>query len=87
MEQLQKRFDQLNTRRIQIETQLEQEQKQLARLKQEAREKFGTDDLDELAAMLARMESENEQKRADYQRHLESIEAQLKAIDDQAAEP
>ena len=41
------------------------------------REQFGTDDLAELQKQLESLNLENERQRAEYQRHLEKIEADL----------
>ncbi len=81
MEELQKRFGALNTRRIQVETQLGEEQKRLTELRREAKEKFGTDEIEALTAKLEALEIENEKKRSEYQQHLVEIEANLKRIE------
>ncbi|MEZ6095110.1 MAG: hypothetical protein R3C03_12920 [Pirellulaceae bacterium] len=82
IEELQARFERLNTRRIQVETQLEQEQKRLAELKAEAKERFGTDDLNSLKEQLQKLEAENAQKRKDYQASLDLIERELAKVED-----
>jgi len=81
IEQLTKRYNVLNTRKIQAETNLENAENELARLKEKARKEYGTDDLNELKTTLATMEAENERKRSEYQRELEKIEAELNEAD------
>ena len=48
--------------------------KELERLKKDAREKYDTDDLNELRKLLDNMKAENERKRAAYQAELDRIE-------------
>src|SRR5438552_19183619 len=81
IESLRQRYDTLNTKKIQAETQLESAKTRLNELKQEAREKFDTDDVDELQRKLELMENENEEKRAKYQADLDQIERELKAVE------
>lgn len=82
IEQLQKRYQALNTRRIQAETNLENARKQLEGLKKEAREKYGTDDIDQLRQQLESMKAENERKRSEYESQLNQIEANLAAVEE-----
>jgi chromosome segregation ATPase len=81
IEVLQQRYQSLNTRRIQAETNLENARKELDRLRHEARDKYGTDDVDELRKKLEQMKSDNEEKRRDYQAELDRIEAELGEIE------
>jgi hypothetical protein len=89
IEQLQERYQQLNRRKIQAETSLEHARQQLEQLKQDARERFQTDDLAELRRLLDLRRNENEQKRRDYQMALDRIEAELAEVEQkyQADEP
>jgi SMC interacting uncharacterized protein involved in chromosome segregation len=81
IEELQERYQRLNTKKIESATLLQQAQKQLDNLKREAREKYGTDDLAALEAKLVEMKAENEAKRAAYQAELERIEADLAQVE------
>jgi len=81
IEQLQKRFQQLNTQKIQAATSLEHATTQLDALRKEARDKYGTDDLTALQEKLVAMQAENEAKRQKYQGELEAIEEALKAVE------
>ena len=85
IEQLQKRYQQLYDRKIQADTNLGHAKQQLDRLKQEAREKYGTDDVAELGKKLEAMRNENEVKRSKYQADLDRIERDLAAVEDRFA--
>jgi chaperonin cofactor prefoldin len=78
---LRKRFDALNTRRIQIQTQLEAEQTRLAELKRDAQSQFGTDDIGNLTEMLQELERANAEKVKAYQASLDSIEQSLSRVE------
>ena len=81
IEALKKRHQELATKRTRAETQLEQAQKELARLKAEAKAAYGTDDLAELEKLLAARKAANEKKRAEYQQSLEKIEKELAEVE------
>lgn len=83
IDELQQKYQALNKRKIQAETNLDNARKQLELLKKEAREKYGTDDLVALQNKLAQMRAENEQKRRQYQADLEKIERQLASVEQQ----
>lgn len=85
IEKLQERFSQLNKRKIQAETNLDNAREQLEKLQAEAREKYGTDDLAALREKLAQMKAENEAKRAAYQEQLDKIEADLADVEQKFA--
>jgi chromosome segregation ATPase len=81
IEQLQDRYQQLNTKKIQAETNLDNARQQLAKLQEEARTKYGTDDVALLREKLAAMKADNERKRSEYQAQLEKIESDLAAVE------
>ena len=81
IEELQQRYEKLNTRKIQAETNLENTQKQLDSLKKEAREKYGTDDVSKLREKLSAMKLENDEKRRNYQAELDRIEGELQTVE------
>jgi hypothetical protein len=85
IEQLQQRYQRLNTQKIQAETKLEEAKKQLDKLKSEARQSYGTDDVTELKKKLQEMKDENERRRAAYQADLEKIESDLAAVEQRFA--
>src|SRR4051794_21070631 len=86
IEQLQSRYQNLNTQKIEAETNLKHARAQLESLKKEAREKYGTDDVDALREKLATMTKENEDKRSKYQDDLDRIETDLAAVEEKFAE-
>ena len=81
IEQLQARYRDLHTKKIQADTNLENAKSKLKELKDEAREKFGTDDVDELREKLRAMKAENEEKRKKYQAELDRIETALQNVE------
>jgi chromosome segregation ATPase len=87
IEDLQERYQQLNKRKIQAETNLDNAKKQLEQLQQEAREKYETDDLAELRTKLDTMKAQNDQKRRDYQLQLDSIDRELAAVEQRFTAP
>ena|ERR1700687_1244184 len=86
IEELRDRYEILKTKKITAEANLKTSNETLEGLKQQAREKYDTDDLDSLRAKLKEMTEENELKRAKYQEHLTSIETQLEQVEAQHAQ-
>lgn len=85
IEQLQARYQALHTRKIQAETHLQNAREQLATLKRQALENYGTDDVDELRQRLAAMKADNEEKRKNYQGDLDRIEGALAEVEQKFA--
>ena len=83
LEELQARFQSLSDEKIKVETQREHAQQELQKIKAEALEQFGSDDLKTLRDRLAKMKKNNEQRRIDYQKKLDQIEQKLVEIDEQ----
>ena len=81
IEELQQRFQTLQQQKIRAETNRDNAEKQLDELKREARETYGTDDIEELKRKLADMKAENEKRRADYQAQLDRIESELSEVE------
>ena len=82
IQELQQRYENLNTKKIQTRTNLENAEAELERLRAQAREKYDTDDVEELREKLATMKKENEKKRKDYEESLDEIERRLKKVED-----
>lgn len=80
-DELQKRYAKLNDKKIRTEENLKSCESALADRQSEARELFGTDDIQELEAKLATIRAENEKRRQDYQTHLGEIDTRLAAIE------
>lgn len=81
IEQLRERYEKLSHRKTEATTLLKQAEGELERLRAEAKEKFGTDDLEALKKKLAEMEAENLRRREAYQKQLDAIDAALKEVD------
>lgn len=86
IEELQRRYQGLHTKKIQAETQREAAKQRLDELKSQARDKYGTDDLGQLRTKLDEMIAENARKRAAYQAELDKIESGLAEVERQFAE-
>ena len=78
---LRNRYDALLKKQTQADTRLEEANRQLEQLKAEAREKYGTDDIEQLEKKLREMEASNLSKRAEYQKLLDKIEADLRNVE------
>jgi spore coat polysaccharide biosynthesis predicted glycosyltransferase SpsG len=81
IEELRKRYEELNEKKITAAANHETAKKQLDQLKAAAKTQWGTDDLEELRKKLAEMEAENDRKRREYQTQLDKIETDLKEVD------
>jgi hypothetical protein len=86
IEELRERHKTLETEKIRAQTNFENSRLALDGLRKQARETYGTDNLEELRAMLEDMRAENERKRAEYQQHLEDVERQLATVEQTHAE-
>ena len=86
IEQLQQRYQDLNRKKIQAETQRDSATKRLDELKAQAQEKYGTDDVAKLQEKLAEINNENARKKAKYQEDLDKIEKGLTEVEAKFAE-
>jgi uncharacterized coiled-coil DUF342 family protein len=82
IDQLQKRYQNLSEKKIKVETQRDHALTQLNELKAQAKELYGSDDVEELKKILEEMKTSNETKRSEYQESLDSIDAELAAVDE-----
>jgi chromosome segregation ATPase len=81
IDELRRRYDDLNNKRVAAETRLDQTQKALEQLKTEAQEQWGTSDLAELQKKLAKQQADNDSLRQSYEASLAQIETSLKEIE------
>lgn len=81
IEELQRRYQGLHTKKTQAETLRDAAKQQLEALKDQARTKHGTDDVAQLQKKLAEMIDENSRKRAAYQAELDKIEQGLTEVE------
>ena len=86
IDELQKRYQALSDQKIKVETQREHALGQLDKLKAQAKELYGSDDVGQLKKILDEMKSSNEEKRSQYQASLDSIDADLAAINETFSE-
>jgi hypothetical protein len=78
---LRQRYQELDTKRIQAQTRLEETRRQLKVMEEEAVKQWGTADLVELQKKLASQQEENERLRLAYQASLATIEEGLKKLE------
>ncbi len=81
IEELTERFRKLDKKKTTAEANLKTACERLEELKKEAREKYETDDLQELKEKLTKIEKENEEKLSTYQQALNDIEKNLENIE------
>jgi chromosome segregation ATPase len=81
IEELQRRYQGLHTKKTQAETLRDDAKKRLDELKAQAREKYGTDDAAELQKKLDEMVAENTRKITEYKAHLDSIDQGLADVE------
>lgn len=81
IDKLKTRYDELNRKKIEASTHLENAEKQLKKLKEKALNEYGTDDIDELKNILKQRIDDNETKKSDYQKHLDDVENNLAEIE------
>jgi uncharacterized protein Yka (UPF0111/DUF47 family) len=86
IEELRKRYDELNENKITAAANHKTAKKQLDQLKATAKAQWGTDDLDALRKKLSEMEADNDRKRREYQTQLDKIENDLKEVDQKFAQ-
>lgn len=81
IEELQRRYQGLHTKKTQAETLRDEARKRVDELKAQAREKYDTDDVAELQKMLEERIAENARKRAEYQAELDKIDQGLAEVE------
>lgn len=81
IEELQRRYQGLHTKKTQAETLRDEAKKRLDELKAQAREKYGTDDAAELQKKLDAMVADNARKVSEYKAHLDSIDQGLAEVE------
>ncbi len=84
IDDLRRRYQELNDKRVAAETRLGETEKALELLKKEAQEQWGTSDLTELQDKLAKQQADNERLRQSYEANLSQIEKSLIEIEAKA---
>ncbi len=82
LEELREEYQKLDKKRIETETRLKTLREQLQQLKERARASYGTDNLEELKALLARWRRENEEKVKAYHEHISQIKRELATLEE-----
>jgi hypothetical protein len=77
------RLERLRERRTSVAVELGSKKQQFATACEEARKEFGTDNLDELRALYARREAENDELVMGLVLQLDEVEQQLAAVERQ----
>lgn len=72
-----RKAEELTRRRATLEARLEEARRTYRRLAETAKERFGTDDLNELRAKLLAMEEDNARKVAEFEANLRDVEQQI----------
>src|SRR3954453_8690284 len=85
IDQLKQRHRKLNEEKIKAETNELRAREELETLRAEARQKYGTDDLEALKLKLEEMKQDNLRKRREYQAHLDGIQAKLAEVEQKYA--
>ena len=85
IEQLQARYDEFRSQKVKFETQRDAAKEELDKLKLQAKELYGSDDIETLEQMLSEMKAENEAKRSQYQATLDSIEEKIRSVEQEFA--
>jgi chromosome segregation ATPase len=83
LEVLKKDYRELDTRKIQTETNIRTLEDDLQRLRDQAEKNYGTSDLAELQRLLEERRRENEALVAAYEEHIQAIKERLAEIDRQ----
>jgi len=86
IDELKKRYELLRDKKVAAEANLKTSTEELERIKAEARQQHGTDDLPELEKILDQMKHENERKRTEYLAQLKEVEDKLAAVEKQFSE-
>lgn len=79
-EALKKRHDQLEREKVRLDAQIEAQERELAQLRADAEERFGTSDPARLEEMLAEMERANEERLRQFEVNLVTVERSLRDL-------
>jgi predicted RNase H-like nuclease (RuvC/YqgF family) len=80
-EALKARHEKLEREKVRLDTMIESQEAELARLRAEAEAAFGTSDPAELEKMLEARERENEERLAAFEANLRGVEEGLSALE------
>jgi len=78
---LRQQYEQLRDRKVRTEQDVANLSSQLEALKAQAKEEYGTNDPEELQALLEKKREQNEQVVAQYREHIQKIQADLVGVE------
>lgn len=81
LNELRRQHEQLRDQRVRTEQDMTHLSNELARLKEQAREEYGTDDPEELQALLEKKREENERVVSEYREHIQQVQQDLAAVE------
>ncbi len=81
LESLKTDYKELETKKIQTDTNIKTLETELERLREQARESYGTSDLEKLRDLLEARRRDNEQMLTEYEQHIRSIKKRLDEIE------
>jgi len=81
LESLKVDYKELETKKIQTETNIQTLEAELKKLREQAQQTYGTSDLEELKTLLEKRRQENEQLVAGYEQHIQGIKERLAQIE------
>lgn len=87
LETLKGDYKELETKKIQTETNIKTLEAELERLRKQAQENYGTSDLEELKKLLEKRRKENETMVAEYDQHIQGIKERLAEIENSPETP
>jgi hypothetical protein len=86
LETLRQEYNDLHTKKITTEANINHLEENLERLRARAEQEYGTSDLAMLREILETRRRENEEKVAQYERHVKEIKEKLAAIEEPQSE-
>jgi chromosome segregation ATPase len=81
LESLKVDYKELETKKIQTETNIQTLEAELEKLREQAQQTYGTSDLEELKKLLEKRRQENEQLVDGYEQHIQGIKERLAEIE------
>lgn len=80
IEQLTEQFNSLKSSRDTLAGQIQQLEESLEGIKEEAREAFGTDEVEKLEELMVQQQAKNKVLSEEYQAHLEKLKGELDQV-------
>ncbi|MEF2231686.1 MAG: hypothetical protein V3571_12210 [Pseudodesulfovibrio sp.] len=84
LNELRHQYEQLRDQKVRAEQDMANLTSQLESLQAQAQAEYGTDDPDELQALLEKKRQENERVVAEYRQHVQKMQADLSRVEQEA---